>query len=64
MPYSKAPVSMMVHRVGSTLLLEDFDVHKHLLRQQQQDWQWLRKFYYDTIVQSMQEKMRVSQKGT
>ena len=50
-PYTKSPVSMMVHRVGNTLLLDDFDTHKHLLRRQQEDWTWLRRFYYDTILQ-------------
>ena len=44
---------MMVHRVGNTLLLEDFDIHKHLLRCQQDDWAWLRNFYYDNIVRQM-----------
>jgi DNA-binding transcriptional regulator GbsR (MarR family) len=53
-PYSKSHVSMMVHRIGKTLLLDEFDVHKHLLRQQKDDWQWLRKFYYETVLESMQ----------
>ena len=50
---------MMVHRVGATLLLDDFDIHKHLLRKQEDDWQWLRKFYFETIVQQMQHDMKV-----
>ena len=50
---------MMVHRVGDTLLLDDFDIHKHLLRKQEDDWQWLRKFYFETIVQQMQHDMKV-----
>ncbi|ELT97340.1 hypothetical protein CAPTEDRAFT_225050 [Capitella teleta] len=54
MPYSKSSISMMVHRVGNTLLLDDFDVHQHLLRQQQDNWVWLRKFYYATVVHGMQ----------
>ena len=49
---------MMVHRVGNTLLLDEFDVHRHLLRQEQEEWKWLRKFYYETIVQSMQSRVR------
>ncbi|CAN8023584.1 unnamed protein product, partial [Ixodes persulcatus] len=32
MPYSNSHISMMVHRVGKTLLLDEFDVHRHLLR--------------------------------
>ena len=35
MPYSKGHISMMVHRIGKTLLIDEFDVHKHLIRQQQ-----------------------------
>ena len=58
-PYSKSHVSMMVHRVGDTLLLDDFDIHKHLLRRQEDDWQWLRKFYFETIVQQMHHDMKV-----
>ncbi len=46
---------MMVHRVGETLLIEDFDVHKHLLRKQEDDWTWLRKFFFETILQEMQQ---------
>ncbi len=50
---------MMVHRVGNTLLIDEFDIHKHLLRKQEDDWKWLRKFYYDTIVRQMQHDMKV-----
>lgn len=34
MPLSKAPVSMMVHKVGRTVLIDEFDIHRHLLRKQ------------------------------
>ena len=50
-PYSKAPVSMMVHRVGRTLLLDDFDVHRYLLRRSATEWEWIRKFFTQTIMQ-------------
>ena len=50
---------MMVHRVGNTLLLDDFDIHKHLLRKQEADWQWLRRFYYETVVRNMADDSRV-----
>jgi len=33
----------MVHRVGKTLLIDEFDIHKHLLRKQQDDWSWMNK---------------------
>ena len=50
-PYSKAPISMMVHRVGKTLLLDDFDVHRYLLRRSAKEWEWIRKFFTKTIQQ-------------
>ncbi|XP_064465942.1 erythroid differentiation-related factor 1-like [Ornithodoros turicata] len=60
MPYSNAHISMMVHRVGKTLLLDEFDVHKHLLRESQNQWEWLRKFFYDTVLASLQAKAKVA----
>ena len=50
-PYSKAPISMVVHRVGKTLLLDDFDVHRYLLRRSASEWEWIRKFFTQTILQ-------------
>ena len=45
---------MMVHRVGNSLLLDDFDIHKYLLRQERSDWEWLRKFYMETVAANLQ----------
>ena len=53
-PYSKSHISLMVHRIGNTLLLDDFDVHKHLLRQERTEWAWLRKFYRETVSTHLQ----------
>ena len=50
-PYSKTPVSMVVHRVGKTLLLDDFDVHRYLMRRSASEWEWIRKFFTKTILQ-------------
>ena len=50
-PYSKTPVSMVVHRVGKTLLLDDFDVHRYLMRRSASEWEWIRKFFTQTILQ-------------
>ena len=62
MPFgSKSQISMMVHRVGNSLLIDDFDVHRLLLRQQQDDWKWLRRFYYDTVAHNMQHKVCTAQ---
>ena len=52
-PYSKAPVSMVVHRVGKTLLLDDFDIHRYLLRRSASEWEWIRKFFHEIILQQI-----------
>ena len=44
----------MVHRVGNSLLLDDFDIHKHLLRQERNDWDWLRKFFLESVAVNSQ----------
>ena len=49
-PYSKAPISMVVHRVGKTLLLDDFDIHRYLLRRSASEWEWIRKFFYEIVL--------------
>ncbi|XP_046431466.1 erythroid differentiation-related factor 1 isoform X1 [Neodiprion fabricii] len=53
LPYSQALVSMMVHRVENTLLIDDFDIHKYLLRQAESDWEWLKKFIYGHVYNSV-----------
>lgn len=51
LPYaSKGPVSMIVHKVGNTLLLDEFDVQKYLLRKADDDWKWLRTFIMEQIL--------------
>lgn len=61
-PYSKSSVSMMVHRVGNTLLLDDFDIHTHLLRAAENEWGWLKKFYLEHIFASCRAKQKPSDK--
>ncbi|ESO95111.1 hypothetical protein LOTGIDRAFT_232201 [Lottia gigantea] len=59
MPFSSSShVSMMVHRIGQTLLLDDFDIHKHLLRQEKEDWKWLRSFYEQMIAKNTEGKFK------
>lgn len=58
-PYNpKAHVSMMIHRVGKTLLIDEFDIYKYLLRQSEKEWQWLRKFFFEHVLQSLAHKVR------
>lgn len=64
-PYSKGPVSMMVHRVGNSLLLDEFDIHTHLLRQAENEWSWLRKFYLERIFEaSLRSKSKQQTKSS
>ncbi|CAH1374318.1 unnamed protein product [Tenebrio molitor] len=48
-PYCKGHISMIVHRVENTLLLDDFDIYKHLLRTSETEWKWLKKFFFENI---------------
>jgi len=43
---------MMVHRIDKTLLLDEFDVQKYLLVETNNEWDWLKKFFYNNIVGS------------
>lgn len=56
LPYNNGLISMMVHRIENTLLLDDFDIHKYLLRQAESDWEWLKKFFYDNIFHNLGDK--------
>lgn len=47
---SKSAVSMIVHKVGNTLLLDEFDIQKYLLRKADDDWKWLRTFILEQIL--------------
>lgn len=57
-PYCKGHVSMMVHRVENTLLLDDFDIYKHLLRTAETEWEWFRKFFYENVNSEVAEENR------
>lgn len=61
-PYSKGAVSMMVHRVGNTLLLDEFDIHTHLLRAAENEWGWLKKFYLEHMFASCRAKQKATEK--
>ncbi|XP_017889932.1 erythroid differentiation-related factor 1 [Ceratina calcarata] len=56
LPYNHGVISMVVHRIENTLLLDDFDIHKYLLRQAENDWEWLKKFFYENIFQNLGDK--------
>ncbi|ALC43509.1 CG6511 [Drosophila busckii] len=51
LPYTaNSPISMVVHKVGNTLLLDEFDIQKYLLRKADDDWKWLRSFILEHIL--------------
>lgn len=51
---------MMVHCIEKTLLIDEFDIHKHLLRTSESDWEWLRKFFFEQVLQTLSEKVLLS----
>lgn len=59
LPYaSNCSVSMMVHRIGNTLLIDDFDVHRFLLQQEDCNWTWLRSFICDHVLTRLNDTER------
>jgi hypothetical protein len=42
-------LSYFVHRIGNTLLIDDFDLHKYLLWKSEEDWRWLRNFVFESM---------------
>uniref|UniRef100_A0A1B0D9L3 Uncharacterized protein n=1 Tax=Phlebotomus papatasi TaxID=29031 RepID=A0A1B0D9L3_PHLPP len=60
LPYSRnSSLSLMVHRIGNTLLIDEFDIHKYLLRQSPVEWDWLKRFIYDKIINSLTDEERM-----
>uniref|UniRef100_A0A903Z012 Erythroid differentiation-related factor 1 n=1 Tax=Anopheles minimus TaxID=112268 RepID=A0A903Z012_9DIPT len=59
LPYArKGVISMIVHRIENTLLIDEFDVAKYLLLQEEADWHWLRSFIYENILKSLNDSER------
>ncbi|XP_061601492.1 erythroid differentiation-related factor 1 [Cololabis saira] len=58
-PYSKSHVSMAVHRVGRTLLVDELDIQELFRRSSQTgDWTWLKEFYQRLIDQKWERKKK------
>ncbi|XP_061692945.1 erythroid differentiation-related factor 1 [Syngnathoides biaculeatus] len=58
-PYSKSHISMAVHRVGRTLLLDELDIQELFMRSSQTgDWTWLKDFYQRLMDQKWQRKKK------
>jgi hypothetical protein len=52
---SDGGISMLVHPIGKTLLIDNFDIHKFLLKPTQ-NWKWLRRFFFEYVVTNMADK--------
>lgn len=59
LPYApKSTISMMVHRIGNTLLIDDFDLQRFLMQQEDCNWQWLRSFICNQIFSRINDPDR------
>lgn len=48
----------MVHRIGNTLLVDDFDAHRFLLQQEDYNWKWLKSFICENFINRMNDHER------
>ncbi|XP_055309176.1 erythroid differentiation-related factor 1 isoform X2 [Sitodiplosis mosellana] len=63
LPYaSNCSISMMVHRIGSTLLIDDFDIHRFLLQQEDCNWKWLKSFICEHFTRLNEQERNVPNK--
>ena len=46
-------LSLAIHRVGQTFLIDNFDAYAYLLDAQKSDWHWIRKWFADNDNQRM-----------
>ncbi len=51
-------LSMLVHPIGRSLLLDNFDIHKWLMTNQP-EWKWLREFFYREVLNSEEDLHKV-----
>ena len=49
MPFDSTTISLMVHRIGNSLLIDEFDLANHLIRNESKQWSWLKRFIDDMI---------------
>lgn len=50
MPFDSGHISLMVHRIGNSLLIDDFDLANHLINNKDNQWSWLKRFIDNMIV--------------
>ncbi|KAL0861106.1 hypothetical protein ABMA27_009607 [Loxostege sticticalis] len=58
LPYQpNGTVSMILHRIENTLLIDDFDVYDYLMKS---EWSWLKDFFYENVLKTMSEQERMT----
>ena len=53
MPYNESAISTMLHGLEKIFLLEDLNIEEYLLRHDESNWEWLKKFIYERIFQNV-----------
>lgn len=53
----------MVHRIGNTLLIDEFDVNKVLMAEAGDKLEWLKTFFISHIIESSELKVIVFNKS-
>lgn len=48
---------MLVHRIKTTLLIDDFDIQKFLFRSPEINWHSLKNFLIEHVFQSVENKV-------
>lgn len=53
-------MSYFVHRVGNTLLIDEFNLHRYLLwKSEEEDWKWLRNFIGEHVLNTLSKEKTI-----
>lgn len=53
-------MSYFVHRVGNTLLIDEFNLHRYLLwKSEDEEWKWLRKFIGEHVLNTLSKEKTI-----
>ncbi|KAI1282159.1 Erythroid differentiation-related factor 1 [Halotydeus destructor] len=63
-PFANQPISMIVHRIGKTLLIDDFDISSYFIREESQQWSWLKRYLCQHVLISNREPKSIMAKKT
>lgn len=56
LPFDKRQLSIVVHRISKTLLLDEFDILALLIASEESEWQWIRDFVQNNILEDLKQK--------